>query len=309
MKFASRDNRSAVSAWRLTLALTVTALVPILLYAGIPSWWLERGVLLENATADDYAPVNQGQLKNIAKAAVAEMDTRLSGGAGDELHHLIESWSSPNPATNDFAPVNLGQLKTVAKPFYDRLIAAGLMDFYPWVGSLNSPDDFAVANIGQTKNLFSFEIPRENSVNDPLGDRLAAAVDGGSLAFRSSAVWNWGGPLNAANIFERNYPRRVSGLSGVSSVAVGGRYLAALDLDGRVWTWGENDFGQLGDGTNTGRTTPAAVSNLSDVVSIKAGWRHTLVLKRDGTVFSWGDNRSGQLGTGDTTSSAVPIAV
>src|SRR5688572_2710897 len=175
MKFASRDNRSAVSAWRLTLALTIAALVPILLYAGIPSWWLERGVLLENATADDYAPVNQGQLKNIAKAAVAEMDAKLSGGAGEDLHRLIESWSSSDPATNDFAPVNLGQLKNVAKPFYDRLIAVGLLDFYPWAGSPNPPDDFAVANIGQTKHLFSFEIPTENSVDDPLGDRLAAA--------------------------------------------------------------------------------------------------------------------------------------
>src|SRR5688500_7199498 len=172
MKFASRDNRSAVSAWRLTLALTVTALVPILLYAGIPSWWSERGVLVEEATADDYAPVNQGQLKNIAKAAVAEMDAHLSGGAGSELHSLIGNWSSANSNTNDFAPVNLGQLKAVAKPFYDRLTAAGLAAQYPWPGVASPPDDFAVANIGQVKNLFSFSL---TSIHDSDSDGLSDA--------------------------------------------------------------------------------------------------------------------------------------
>src|SRR5688572_21725235 len=156
MKFARRDNRSALSARRPILALALAALLPMLLHGSAPSWWSQRGILVPDATADDYAPVNQGQLKNIAKAAVAEMDAKLSGGAGHELHSLIASWSPPTAAANDFAPVNLGQLKNVAKPFYNRLIAAGLIDFYPWLSSATSSDDFAVANIGQVKNLFSF---------------------------------------------------------------------------------------------------------------------------------------------------------
>jgi hypothetical protein len=104
-------------------------------FAAAPAWWSERGVTVNNATPDDYAPANQGQLKNVAKAAVAEMDAKLSGGAGQELHNLVASWSIPSPQTNDFAPLNIGQLKNVAKPFYDRLIAAGLVNAYPWAGS------------------------------------------------------------------------------------------------------------------------------------------------------------------------------
>src|SRR6185369_1115091 len=115
-----------------------------------------RGVLAQDASADDYAPANQGQAKNIAKAAAAEMDARLTGGAGDQVHSLIDSWSTPGSPANDFAPINLGQLKNLAKPFYDRLIAVGLADSYPWQRSQVAPDDFAVANIGQVKNLFSF---------------------------------------------------------------------------------------------------------------------------------------------------------
>jgi hypothetical protein len=166
MKFTPADNRNAVSVRRLTLALAVAALLPILLYGSAPSWWSQRGVLIENATADDYAPVNQGQLKNIAKAAVAEMDAKLSGGAGDELHTLMESWASSNPATNDFAPVNIGQVKKIAKPFYDRLIAIKYVDRYPWTGAARLPQDFAVANIGQLKNLFSFDFTSTDPARD-----------------------------------------------------------------------------------------------------------------------------------------------
>ena len=132
----------------------------------VPNWWSQRGVLNPNASPDDYALANQGELKNIATAAVAEFDERLPGGAGDTLHSLVNGWNQPNAQRNDFAPVNLGQLKNLAKPFYDRLIAVGYADSYPWTSIPNSPDDFAVANIGQAKNLFSFDLLATDIVHD-----------------------------------------------------------------------------------------------------------------------------------------------
>jgi hypothetical protein len=166
MKRKPPDSRNALSALRLSLAVTLATLIPLLLYGSAPSWWSTRGVLVEQGVADDYAPANQGQLKNIAKAAVLEMDAKLPGGAGDALHQLVATWSNPSSQTNDFAPLNLGQLKNVAKPFYDRLISTGLATEYPWPNSSNAADDFAVANIGQIKRLFSFELPAV----DPLYD-------------------------------------------------------------------------------------------------------------------------------------------
>lgn len=160
MKLDSQDSRHGMSTLRLALTLLAAALIPLLAYAAAPTWWSQRGVLVPNATADDYAPANQGQLKNIARAGVAEMDAQLPGGAGAALHNLVDAWASPTAQTNDFAPVNLGQLKNVAKPFYDRLIAGGVTSAYPWSGSSNPPDDFTVANIGQVKNLFSFDFSR-----------------------------------------------------------------------------------------------------------------------------------------------------
>ncbi|MFL6519216.1 MAG: hypothetical protein ACJ8NS_03270 [Chthoniobacterales bacterium] len=125
---------------------------------------------MPTSSTDDYAPANHGQLKNIAKAAVAEMDVKLPGGAGDELHNLVNGWSAPSVQTNDFAPLNIGQLKNVVRPFYDRLIAAGLANVYPWAGSTAPVGDFAIANIGQVKSMFSFQLPTSDVDGNGLPD-------------------------------------------------------------------------------------------------------------------------------------------
>jgi hypothetical protein len=309
MKFLPGDNKNGAATFRLAASLLVAALIPILLFAGVPPWWAQRGVIVDNAAADDYGPVNQGQLKNIATAAIAEMDAKLDGGSGDELHGLAQKWSLPDSETNDFAPVNLGQLKNIARPFYDRLKTAGLVDNYPWDTSASSADDFAVANIGQVKQLFSFEIPAANSLQNAFGDRLSAGQNSGNLALQAHAVWIWDDHFSSGAASERNYPRRLAGLSNVASVSAGERHVVVLGTDGRVWSWGENAAGQLGDGTNLNRYFAAPVPNLANVVSVKAGGLHTVALQRDGTVLAWGDNYYGQLGNGNTNASANPVAV
>jgi alpha-tubulin suppressor-like RCC1 family protein len=94
-------------------------------------------------------------------------------------------------------------------------------------------------------------------------------------------------------------PVQVSGLSGVVAISAGNHTLA-LKLDGTVWAWGPNAYGQLGkgDGSTNNSAIPLQVIGLSDVVAIAAGGSHNLVLKSDGTVWSWGWNFTGQLGLG-----------
>ena len=147
--------------------LTIAACVGIPLNGyPVPSWWADHVVLDTSAVADDYAPANQGQLKNIAKAAVAEMDAKLPGGAGTALHELVDSWATTSSHTNDFAPVNVGQLKRVAKSFYDRLITARYAEQYPWTSNATAVDDFAAANVGQVKHLFAFDLSSTDLVHD-----------------------------------------------------------------------------------------------------------------------------------------------
>jgi Regulator of chromosome condensation (RCC1) repeat len=243
MKFASRNNHRAHAAFRAAASLLAVGVFPFLLSAAAPTWWSQRGVLVEHAGPDDFAPANQGQVKNIARAAVAEMDAKLSGGAGDELHNLISSWLAPNPATNDFAPVNLGQLKHIAKPFYNRLISVGCANSYPWLASNYEPDDFTVSNIGQVKNLFGFEIPNANALSDPDQDRLACGERSGNLALEPIGVWFWKNHSGNSNIFETLFPRRLSSVSDTRSVAAGDDHLVILTATGTVLTWEKNSSG------------------------------------------------------------------
>jgi hypothetical protein len=148
--------------------LAALVLVPAILWAGAPAWWTERGVLNPAATADDYAAVNQGQVKNIAKQGYEEIKSKL-GSAGPTLDSI---WANPATSTDDYAAINIGQLKNVAKPFYDQLISVGYTTQYPWSGSTAPADDYALANIGQVKNLFSFDLSSFNTTLDSDGDGL-----------------------------------------------------------------------------------------------------------------------------------------
>ncbi len=83
------------------------------------------------------------------------------------------------------------------------------------------------------------------------------------------------------------------------SLAGGQSHSLAVKVDGSVWAWGKNDYGQLGDGTTTNRSAPVAVSGLtSGVAQVAAGDSHSVALKSDGTVWAWGWDYNGQLGDG-----------
>ncbi|GIM86465.1 RCC1 domain-containing protein [Salinispora arenicola] len=75
--------------------------------------------------------------------------------------------------------------------------------------------------------------------------------------------------------------------------------------------WGNNDFGQLGDGSTTDSSTPVAVSLPAGVTvtATSAGADHGLALTSAGSVLAWGGNFSGQLGDGSTTNSSTPVPV
>ena len=123
-----------------------------------PDWWPTL-----NGSPKDYAAANVGQLKNMALHAQAHLsDTSPSwggfpGGPGSEIDDLIASW---NPTANSANGkiVLVGQLKHVSSLFYDRLIEQGFVDSYPWTATTTDDNDFGPANLGQLKNLFSFDV-------------------------------------------------------------------------------------------------------------------------------------------------------
>jgi alpha-tubulin suppressor-like RCC1 family protein len=93
----------------------------------------------------------------------------------------------------------------------------------------------------------------------------------------------------------------VPGLTGIVNVAAGPYYVLALRQDGTVRAWGDNNGGELGDGTTTSRLSPEPVPGLANIASVAAGGT-SFAVTESGSVFSWGSNGSGNLGTGTSAS-------
>ena len=150
-----------------------------------------------------------------------------------------------------------------------------------------------------------------------------------TLAVRDDGtLWSWGanecgqlgrprvvhraGPAQKLSILAPEYeamPSQVPGIRGVKSVAAGLSHSVALTRDGRVWTWGDNKFGQLGalahltpageglcmrsmgppwQDRSAYRSVPVVVEGLHDVTQVGAGELHSMALHRDGRVSVWG---------------------
>lgn len=91
-------------------------------------------------------------------------------------------------------------------------------------------------------------------------------------------------------------PVKVSGISDVTDIAGGSNYTTALKSDGTVWAWGENEYGQLGNGTTDDSAEPVQVGDLTNVTAITNGLGGGFALKSDGTVWGWGVDYSDYLG-------------
>jgi alpha-tubulin suppressor-like RCC1 family protein len=98
--------------------------------------------------------------------------------------------------------------------------------------------------------------------------------------------------------------------SGALAISTGIDDVCALTALGGVQCWGDNTYGQLGDGTNISRNVPAVIPSLeSGVAQISAGRDEVCVLTTAGGVKCWGDNEYGELGDGSINNSSTPVDV
>jgi alpha-tubulin suppressor-like RCC1 family protein len=134
-------------------------------------------------------------------------------------------------------------------------------------------------------------------------------------------LWCWGrnsaGQLGDGTTTD-NFPVRVAG--AWRSVALGGSefleavgdtsaYSCGIQTSGLLWCWGDNDDGQLGDGTTVERHSPVPIGAQTDWQSVALGRAHTCGIRSPGTLWCWGDNSRGQLGDGTTVDSLSPVRI
>ena len=138
-----------------------------------------------------------------------------------------------------------------------------------------------------------------------------------SLALRGDGtLWAWGanslGQLGTGDQNARTAPARVGAASNWTAVACGpDDHCVALRSDGSLWSWGNNDHGQLGLGTADADShdTPTRVGTSSAWVAVSCGDGTTLALQGNGSLWAWGANSLGELGLGDTSDRHAPVRI
>lgn len=91
-------------------------------------------------------------------------------------------------------------------------------------------------------------------------------------------------------------------------VAAGGRHSCVI-TNGRIFCWGANDRGQLGDGESESRDTPDGIAGDIEFTQVVAGIEHSCGLTRGGDAYCWGSNERGQLGDATTSTRSAPVRV
>jgi YD repeat-containing protein len=125
-------------------------------------------------------------------------------------------------------------------------------------------------------------------------------------------LWTWGynglGRLGTGTTTDRSSPGTTAGAGTTwCQVGAGYRHTMAIKTDGTLWTWGGNNFGQLGDNTTTDQSSPGTTAGAGTTwCQVSASGLHTMAIKTDGTLWTWGRNIDGRLGDGTTTSRSSP---
>ena len=95
--------------------------------------------------------------------------------------------------------------------------------------------------------------------------------------------------------------------SKVKTFCIGASYGGAITKDGNLYMWGNNDHGQIGNGTNAEQSEPVKV--LSNVKTIHLAYHYAGAITEDGSLYMWGNNADGQIGNGTTTNQMTPVKI
>ena len=124
------------------------------------------------------------------------------------------------------------------------------------------------------------------------------------------SLWEWRAYDESSNILmQDNFTSPVKMLENISDVAIGQGYILALASDKKLWAWGSNNLGELGDGSGKDQLHPQNIMN--DVIKIctSKDSSSSFAIKSDGSLWGWGYNVYGQLGDKTNTSKNTPVKI
>ena len=161
------------------------------------------------------------------------------------------------------------------------------------------------------------------------GKNIVDIYGGGSTMIAKDSngkLYSWGynyGRLGNGTTDDSSMPICISDIEGstlkgknIVDVYYNTYKMIAKDSNGKLYSWGDNDYGQLGDGTTTDSSMPICISDIENsplkgknIVDVYSDGYRIIAKDSNGKLYSWGDNFDGQLGNGTTANSSMPICI
>lgn len=145
---------------------------------------------------------------------------------------------------------------------------------------------------------------------------MVSAGENFSLGIKmDGTLWGWGQNSNRlglglGNLANQNLPTQIGTANDWATVSAGNVHSLAVKTNGTLWTWGNGQFGQLGNGLFSSATPNVIqIGTANDWLTVSAGNRFSLAIKTTGTLWSWGLNNVGQLGINNLVDQNLPVQV
>jgi alpha-tubulin suppressor-like RCC1 family protein len=158
--------------------------------------------------------------------------------------------------------------------------------------------------------------------NGAVATQLSAGNQHSLVLTTDGELYAWGsnryGQLGNGSTMPSLSPVAVTAIRGRASrwaqVSAGRYHTLAVTTDGRLYSWGSNEFGQLSGNASIERSSPQLVSLPTSArhqawAQVSAGAAHSFALTTDGQLYTWGLNLDGQLGDGSTKRRLYPVSV
>jgi alpha-tubulin suppressor-like RCC1 family protein len=267
---------------------------------------------------------------------------------GVSLTHIDFTATSQTANVGNWSKVDAGKLHTIAIKTDGTLWAWG-SNKYGQLGDGTNTDRFTPTQIGTDKNWAVVSAGNYNTTmaiktdgtlwawgsnyGGRLGDgtevdknvptqigtdkdwAVVSAGDYHTVALKTNgSLWAWGlnyyGQLGDGTSEQKTVPTWVDwGCFDWRIISAGMNFTLAIKADGSLWCWGDNYYGQLGDGSNGTNAAKYSLTQIGidkDWASVSAGGAHSVAIKTNGSLWAWGDNNMGQIGDGTSANKNIP---
>lgn len=237
----------------------------------------------------------------------------------------VRAWGSNSagqigrdPATvpTSSTPVKIGGFggavqQVAAGGLHSLALAGGTV----WAWGSNSAGQLALNPISSATRF----APRQvEAAKLPITPTAIVAGGSHSIAYTSTEAYAWGnnasGQLGNGTTLSSHMPQKVQLPSSITirKISAGGSHSLALDSTGKIWAWGNNAYGQLGNGTTANQSTPVQLTppaGVTGFIDVFAGPSHSVAVASNFTVYAWGFNTLGLLSVGATGDQLSPAQV